>query len=306
MGNDLLNNRSFSAQSMGSSGFVSLKATGTTYAEAFRIRCIGDSGTYTSPEPLYVGTSTHAWTFYTASGVADTSIGTAGVITLIDGMTAAQFAALVNASQNWRVVLTGALPEDVLYTTSGTANYLNALPTSTNSLACNTGKGTIVYFPLFLAASVTQGFSSLSAGLVSLANFSDVLGAIEDPTTILSYRDIASYPTGQGAVSPMRVAAFLRKATVTADYGIGTTLSGYVRLYASTQFASRLLTPATAIAAAATPQTTNTDFTSGDPLIVKPGERIVVRVGNWSSEVVLNPQIDLQFGVGEWCDGGGY
>jgi hypothetical protein len=299
--NDLLNNRSFSAQSMGSSGFVSLKTTGTTYSEAFRIRCIGDPSVYTAPEVTYVGTSTHAFTFVKVSGTVDSGIGTAGVITLTDGMTAATFAATVNATQNWRCVLTGALPEDVLYTTAGTANYLLALSTGTNSKACNTGAGSIVYFPLYVTA--TKGFGSVSAGLVNLGNFSDVLGAIEDPTTILSYRDLNGYPSGQGAVSPMRVAAFLRKATVTADYGTGSTLSGYVYVYASTQTASRLLFPKIAIAAAATAQTTGTDFTTGDPLVVKPGERIVVRVGDWANEVVLNPQIDLQFGVGNWTDG---
>lgn len=151
---------------------LSVEVTADDTCVAARIYCLDK--TFADPQITFATTSLTFYTNYGTGAVTDSTIGTAGVLTIADDDTFAELAALVNASTYWRMVLVAALPDDTVRA-SEVNNVIDVVADSADAKACASEVGS----PLEFDTSVVK-HCSVCLGAESLGSEYDFLGRRSD------------------------------------------------------------------------------------------------------------------------------
>ena len=246
---------------------------------------------------LDVGTQVDATMGTITEGVGD------GIITLTNGMTWVSLASTINSSQNWRMVLVGARPEDVCFATD--KPYIMAVSSGTNAAACYTEPtGTTLSF----ATAATQHASVVLGPEAETGSAFAPVHQRMSEESIVYKRDVTDVKDAAFAnhiadqSSLINTCAFLVTGRGRAGASSGTAV-GAVTIYAATQTSSRILYTAGGAAAneslASASYTTLASSDLGyDPLITEPGERIIFRYADAAANTTNAAQADVTGGYG--------
>lgn len=236
--------------------------------------------------------------------VVDTTwgTGTTGIYTFVTAdMTVAAFAALVNASKNWRFVASGLLPEQKMFVVgngTSTAVTLNTAVTadSANAKACRTNSGTVIYLKLV----ATNNNAAICCGLESQdgSAFGDVLGRVSERTALIGVtKDLSDYTPYVGTTGTVgqKAVAITRLIATHASTDTPT-----VRIYACKRSGTSRLISTFLMGSAATAQVLF-DYATDKWIVGLPGERLVVTVNDLitgSAEAATGVVLQADYGVG--------
>ena len=245
-----------------------------------------------------VALAAHDLTFSLDTGTTvDSTIGTEGVIS-IDADAAdisyGAVAALINASVNWRMILTGARPEDLMYVHSGTLDQCLAITGATaNGRACAGDDGTKV----FNDTTVTS-FGVICIGPEALGDDGGhILGRISEGNIFPGFEeDVAN----QLPVERSTGNFWNGLVTVSAN---GTFSAGAAKLdiYEADQVSSNQIYTRTG-AASTVEQVTDKDEFGQEVLFGRPGKRLLVRYTAGTTTTVVTMSATGSIGrVGRCC-----
>jgi hypothetical protein len=187
-------------------------------------------------------------------------------------MTWGALAALINASDNWRIVLVGARPEDNVYTAAGALQHFLAIAAGTLGKACNTENGEIVYFDSDVAPyhnTCTIGPENQDSTLGSF------LGRISKANIYPPLNDVSQFETAAGVEIPGAKAMRATDWTCVLNFleSVSTfTTSRTIEVWAATQTSSRSL-----LSRAGAATTVKDTATDAPTLWGNPGERLIIR-----------------------------
>jgi hypothetical protein len=286
--------------------FLTQKATVTTTTSdvvGAYIRYVGAPTAGYTPQVVITagatGTTSPTWTFYThyptggSGAVADSGIGTAGVVTPADATTWGALRTTINASTNWRMVLVAARPDRAVIAATKLIYTQAVVADSAAAVACSAPGGTPILLRFCEGANTTKLFAAICLGLEAETALGGVLGRMAESGISYEYKDIADFVNPGVPVSVGNHRTWVKKIRA---YGIGAT--GLVYVYACGQSGtSRLLTG---------PIVGGTDTTAAwieilsaenVEMVSQRGERIVVEFGDYAA-VSGTPILEGSYAVG--------
>ncbi len=216
-------------------------------------------------------------------------------------MTWGALAAIVNASDNWRMTLVGARPEDLVYTHSGTVQgFLACAADSTEAVKVDTEDGETIYFDTSATMPASTYQYSICIGPEALDSaFGSFLGRASAANIHPGKNDAFDFSDSAGNDLPGAAACSATDWVAVCNFIEETatfTTSLTIKVYASTQTASRLIHSQ---AGAAT--TTTGQYTDAPTHVSRPGERLIIRieaVGGTLGDTMLLTALKATGGIG--------